>query len=529
MTQRDLILAVDQGTTSSRAIVFDEAANVLSKTAAEIKQAYPRPGWVEQDPMELAETTIGVAQEAVKQATSSSESIAAIGIAVQRETTVAWETRTGTPVSNAIVWQDRRTAQRCGGLIDAGHGSHVWSTTGLVIDPYFSASKIEWMLNNLAVPDIRARAERGEIRVGNVDAWLIDQLCRDVSGGTVGAVAHLTDVSNASRTMLFDIHGLTWDDDLLRLFNIPEACLPDVLPSAGMFTETHPSVFGRPIPITGVAGDQQAATYGQACFNRGDLKCTYGTGAFILASAGGNSQTMFRHTRPSHAFSSEPDSSGLLFTVGWQVGGQRSYASEGSVFATGSTVQWLRDQLGIIDDPADTNDMALLAGDNDGVYFVPAFTGLGSPHWDPNARASITGISRGTGAQHIVRAALESTAYQVHDVVRLIKGHLRVHNRSSDKPMRADGGQSRNPFLMQFQADILGMPIEVPAVDETTALGAAFLAGRGAGIWKSERELSNLRRVAHRYEPDMLESRRATLLAGWNEALRRTKTNAPTS
>ena len=529
MAQRNLILAIDQGTTSSRAMVFDDAANVLSKAMSEIKQVYPKPGWVEQDPRAIAETTIGVAREAIKLAKSSGESIAAIGIAVQRETTVAWETYSGTPLSNAIVWQDRRTAQRCGELVDEGHGSRVWSSTGLVIDPYFSATKIEWMLDHSAIPDIRARAGRGEIQVGNVDAWLIDQLCRDATGGTVGAVPHLTDVSNASRTMLFDIHGLTWDDDLLALFNIPESCLPEVLPSAGMFAETHPSIFGRSIPIAGVAGDQQAATYGQTCFNRGDLKCTYGTGAFILANAGSTSQTMFRHTRQAHASSSDADHSGLLFTVGWQVGGQRSYASEGSVFATGSTVQWLRDQLGIIDDPADTNDMALLAGDNDGVYFVPAFTGLGSPHWDPNARASITGISRGTGAHHIARAALESTAYQVHDVVQLIKDRLRVSNRAGDKPMRADGGQSRNPFLMQFQADILGMPIEVPAVDETTALGAAFLAGRGAGIWKSERELSGLRRVAHRYEPDMPASRRATLLAGWNEALRRTKTNFTTS
>ena len=525
MTQRNLILAIDQGTTSSRAIVFDDAANILSKAMAEITQVYPRPGWVEQDPTEIAEATIGVAREAVKRAPGSADSIAAIGIAVQRETTVAWDRCTGTPIANAIVWQDRRTAQRCGELVDAGHGPRVWSTTGLVIDPYFSATKIEWMLDNLAGQDARKGAERGEIAFGNVDAWLIDQLCRDASGNAAGRVPHLTDVSNASRTMLLDIHGLTWDDDLLNLFDIPETCLPEVLPSSGTFAETHPSVFGRPIPITGVAGDQQAATYGQACFNRGDLKCTYGTGAFILANAGANSQTMFRHTRQSQSSTSEPDASGLLFTVGWQVGGQRSYASEGSVFATGSTVQWLRDQLGIIDDPADTNDLALLAGDNDGVYFVPAFTGLGSPHWDPNARASITGISRGTGAQHIARAALESTAYQVHDVVQLIRDRLRVSTRSVDKPMRADGGQSRNPFLMQFQSDILGMPIEVPAVDETTALGAAFLAGRGAGIWKSERELSGLRRVAHRYEPDMPESRRATLLAGWNEALRRTKTN----
>ena len=525
MTQRDLILAIDQGTTSSRAMVFDDSANVLSKAHAELTQFYPRPGWVEQDPVEIAEKTIGVARQAVESAVGGWDDIAAIGIAVQRETVVAWDSSTGVPVGNAIVWQDRRTAGRCDSLVSAGYGAQVWSTTGLVIDPYFSATKIEWMLYNLPEPDLRRRAERGEVVSGNVDAWLIDQLCRDPNRGSHAGVPHLTDVSNASRTMLLDIHDLEWDRTLLDLFGVPERSLPEVVPSSGVFAETHPNVFGRAIPITGVAGDQQAATYGQACFNRGDLKCTFGTGAFILANAGSGSDALFRNTGRRSGSDGGPDPSGLLFTVGWQVGGVRAYATEGSVFATGSTVQWLRDQLGIVDDPADTSDMALLAGDNEGVYLVPAFTGLGSPHWDPVARASITGLSRGTGANHIARAALESTAYQIHDVVKLMGERVPSSKRASKRAMRADGGQTRNPFLMQFQADILDMPIEVPAVDETTALGAAFLAGRGIGIWKSDRELSDLRRIAHRYEPDMPESRRGALLAGWNEALRRTKTD----
>ena len=525
MTHRNLILAIDQGTTSSRAMVFDDEARVVSKVQTEISQVYPRPGWVEQDPVEIAEKTIAVAKEAVR-ASGGPDAIAAIGIAVQRETVVAWDRRTGNPVANAIVWQDRRTASRCDELSDAGLANTVWSSTGLVVDPYFSATKIEWMLANLSEPNLGARADRGEIVFGNIDAWLIDQLCRGSGGKSNQGVPHLSDVSNASRTMLLNIHELTWDNELLELFAIPERSLPEVMSSSGPFAETHHSVFGKSVPIAGVAGDQQAATYGQACFNRGDVKCTYGTGAFILANAGQSSNSMFTHAAPARATTTDfPDPSGLLFTVGWQVGGHRAYATEGSVFATGSTVQWLRDQLGIIHHPSDTSDMALLAGDNEGVYMVPAFTGLGSPHWDPNARASITGISRGTNANHIARAALESTAYQVRDIVQTMRQRLRQTKRTNDTAMRADGGQSRNPFLMQFQADILDMPIEVPTVEETTAMGAAFLAGRAIGMWKSDRELANLREVAHRYEPDMTESRRSTLIAGWQEALRRTKTN----
>ena len=525
MTKRNLILAIDQGTTSSRAIVFDDNAHIVSRVQAEITQVYPRPGWVEQDPFEISEKTIAVAKEAVRQS-GGLDAIAAIGIAVQRETVVAWNRRTGIPIANAIVWQDRRTSGRCDELNDAGLANAIWSSTGLVIDPYFSATKIEWMLENLSEPNLRTRTERGEIAFGNVDAWLIDQLCRDSGGNSYQGVPHLTDASNASRTMLLNIHELTWDHELLDLFAIPERSLPEVIPSSGHFAETHPSIFGKSIPISGVAGDQQAATYGQAFFSRGEMKCTYGTGAFILANAGQSSDAMFRPTTSARATTTDfPDPSGLLFTVGWQVGGHRAYATEGSVFATGATVQWLRDQLGIIINPSDTSDMALLAGDNEDVYMVPAFTGLGSPHWDPNARASITGISRGTDANHIARAALESTAYQVRDIVQVMRDRLRQAKRTNDTAMRADGGQSRNPFLMQFQADILDMPIEVPTVEETTALGAAFLAGRAVGLWKLDRELANLREVAHRYEPDMTESRRSTLMAGWQEALRRTKTN----
>lgn len=524
MMNGGFLLAIDQGTSSSRAMVFDEEGCVVSKAQAEIPQIYPRPGWVEQDPVELAVRTIGVAHEAIS-AAGGAESIAAIGIAVQRETTVAWNRKSGVPISNAIVWQDRRTSRRCDELNGAGHGHNVWSTTGLLIDPYFSATKMEWMLANLHEPDIRARADNGEIAFGTVDSWLIDQLCRDPRRDVNGAVPHVTDVSNASRTMLLNIHELWWDHELLDLFGVPESALPEVMPSSGPFAETHANVFGSSIPITGVAGDQQAATYGQACFSSGDMKCTYGTGAFILANAGASSNALFRNSGASEPSAGVSDNSGLLFTVGWQVGGTRAYATEGSVFSTGSTVQWLRDQLRVVDDPADTSDMALLAGDNDGVYLVPAFAGLGSPHWDPNARASITGMSHRTDANHLARAALESTAYQVHDVVQIMRGRLRRSSRTSATPLRADGGQSRNPFLMQFQSDILDMPIEVPETDETTALGAAFLAGRGIGMWKSDRELSALRRVARRYEPGMTQSRRGALLAGWQEALRRTKTN----
>ncbi len=528
MAEGSLILTVDQGTTSTRAIVFDDEARPLGAAQQELRQIFPQRGWVEHDPTEIAESAIEVARGAVREADVSVEDIAAIGITNQRETTIAWESRSGRPLANAIVWQDHRTADICNALSDAGKAQDVWSRTGLIVDPYFSATKIQWLMENLQVPNLRARAEIGDIRFGNVDTWLIDRLARgdDIDNSDV---PFLTDATNASRTMLLNIHDLEWDPYLLALFDVPEAALPEVLPSAGNFTVAHPSILGREIPITGVAGDQHAALYGQACFNRGDMKCTYGTGAFLLANSGGPHQLITGLATEDEAGAQELEesSNGLLFTLGWQAGAARAYALEASIFNTGATMQWLRDGLGIIEDAAGSSDIAVMLGDNDGVYLVPAFSGLGSPHWDPHAKASITGMSRGTSREHVVRAALESTAYQVKEVVDIMDAQLRSPTRGKrrERVLRVDGGQTRNSFLMQFQADLLDRPVEVADIDETTALGATFLAGRAAGIWRSERELSQVWKCGRRYEPGMSESERIRLISGWNEALRRTKTN----
>ncbi len=522
MPTPSLILAIDQGTTSTRSIVFDDSGQPIAKAQTEIEPHTPRPGWVEHDPIEIAKTSVATARDALKSAKASAGDVAAIGITNQRETTVCWDAATGRPLANAIVWQDRRTSQMCNELSAQGAPDEIWTRTGLQLDPYFSATKMRWLLDNIDQPNLKTRAENGDIRFGTVDSWLVDRLVRG-DAASAGDVPHLTDVTNASRTMLFNIHEANWDSQLLELFGIPEAALAEPLPSTGPFATTHQSIFGAEIPIMAIAGDQHAALYGQTCFTRGDIKCTYGTGAFILANSGNNSQTLFAGG-DGHG---SPDSSGLLFTTAWQVGGERVYAYEGSIFTTGATVQWLRDQLGIIVDASETSDMAVMAGDNEGVYMVPAFAGLGTPHWDPNARASITGMTRGTNRDHIVRAALESTAYQVKDVIDLMDSNLRMPTRGNrrERVLKVDGGQSRNPFLMQFQADLLDRPIEVSAVDETTALGVAYMAGRSAGLWRSERELAQLWRCADRYEPSITVGQRGTLLAGWNEALRRTKTN----
>lgn len=537
MPDGSLILTIDQGTTSTRAIVFDENAQPLGSSQRELRQIFPQPGWVEHDPIEIAEAAIGTARMALAESGVSASDIAAIGITNQRETTVLWDRATGRPLANAIVWQDHRTAEICNGLSDSGKADDIWSRTGLIVDPYFSATKMRWMLDHLPIPNLQARAANGDVRFGTVDSWLIDQLARGTTGSQPVEIPHLTDVTNASRTMLLNIHDLAWDPDLLEIFDIPEAALPTPLPSAGTFTTTHPSVFGLEIPIAGVAGDQHAALYGQTCFARGDMKCTYGTGAFLLANSGSESHGLFTE---SSAYSLSPDSGGntkgvaddleaasggLLFTLGWQAGAVKTYALEASIFNTGSTMQWLRDGLGIISDAADSSDIAVMLGDNHGVYLVPAFSGLGSPHWDPHARASITGVSRGTTKDHLIRAALESTAYQVKEVVDIMDSQLRLPRRGNrrERVLRVDGGQTRNPFLMQFQADLLDRPIEVSSVGETTALGAAFLAGRAAGIWRSDRELAELWSCARRYEPDMSDSERGRLISGWNEALRRTK------
>ena len=492
----DHILAIDQGTTSTRAIVFDLSATSVASAQVELTQHFPQPGWVEHDPIEIAEAAVSVANQAISRANLSPDDIAAIGITNQRETTVVWERETGRPVANAIVWQDRRTAEICRDILKTDHAEKIRKITGLVVDPYFSATKLMWLLTT--IPDGQARAESGELCFGTIDSWLLWHL-------TAGQV-HATDASNASRTMLLNLHDLQWDPEMLELFNIPEQMLPEVKSTADDFGDTDRSIFRTEIPITAMAGDQHAALYGQACLKNGQIKCTYGTGAFVLANKG----TMVPTQSPGF------DDAGLLATLGFQVGTKKTYAIEGSVFVTGATIQWLREGLGVISNAPETVDMALSAGTNEGVYFVPAFVGLGAPHWQPEATGLITGLTRGTDRNHIVRAALESTAYQVKDVV----GAMEAGSQKSNQSLRADGGQSTNPFVMQFQADILDQVVEVADITETTALGAAFLAGRGIGMWRSDSEIASLWKASAVYEPSMSESERMSLYSGWLEAVR---------
>ncbi len=492
------VLAIDQGTTSTRAVVFDGDAQPVASQQVELTQHFPQPGWVEHEPLEIFDATLDVCRGAVAKAGIQMSDLDCIGITNQRETTLLWDRETGRPLANAIVWQDRRTAEMCEGLTIRGAEEEIRQITGLVVDPYFSATKLRWLLDT--IPDAQQRAEDGELCFGTVDSWLMYRL--------TNVESHVTDVTNASRTMLLNLHDLQWDPDMLSLFDIPEPMLPQVLPSASDFGVTSTSVFGAEVPVTGIAGDQHAALYGQACFEPGMTKTTYGTGAFVLTSTG------------SRAVTSKEG--GLLATMGFQVGSKRVYALEGSVFATGATVQWLRDGLGMIDHAVDTELLAMETGGNEGVYLVPAFVGLGAPHWDASARGVIVGLTRGTGKAHIARAALESTAYQVKDVIDVMDNV--VGRRKTDRPVRADGGQTANSFLMQFQANILDRPVEVAAVQETTALGAAFLAGRGAGIWRSDAEVSGLWRAAETYEPQMSESERMNLQAGWNDAVRKAMT-----
>jgi glycerol kinase len=492
------ILAIDQGTTSTRAVVFDGDGQPVATEQVELSQHFPQTGWVEHDPIELLDASVEMSKRAVARAGIQIRDISCIGIANQRETTLLWERETGKPLANAIVWQDRRTAEICEGLERRGLREEVRQITGLVLDPYFSATKLRWLLD--AVQDGQLRAEDGEICFGTVDSWLIYRI--------TGGASHVTDVTNASRTMLLNLHDLQWDPKMMSLFDVPLQMLPEVLPSAADFGVTSGDVIGAELPITGVAGDQHAALYGQACFEPGMTKCTYGTGAFVLTNTG------------SRVVGSKEG--GLLATMGFQVGSKHVYALEGSVFSTGATVQWLRDGLGIIDHAIDTELLVMETGGNDGVYLVPAFFGLGAPHWDASARGVIVGLTRSTGKAHIARAALESTAYQVKDVVDAMDNV--VGRRRTDRPLRADGGQTVNAFLMQFQADILDQPVEVAAVQETTALGAAFLAGRGAGIWRSDSEIAGLWRVAERYEPDMGNGERLALQVGWLDAVQKAMT-----
>jgi glycerol kinase len=484
------VLALDQGTTSSRAIVFDHAGAIKAVAQKEFKQYFPQPGWVEHDANEIWATQAGVVTEALTKAGLSHRDIAGIGITNQRETTVAWNRETGQPVGHAIVWQDRRTAGFCDRLKRDGFEDTIQKKTGLVIDAYFSGSKLAWILEN--VPEAKKLAEAGKLAFGTVDSWLVWKL--------TGGKEHLTDVTNASRTMLFNIHTGDWDDDLLKIFQVPRSILPRVAKSS----EVYASAEQLDVPIAGIGGDQQAALFGQACYQPGMVKNTYGTGCFMLMYTG-------EKAVPSH--------NNLLTTVAWQTGARLEYALEGSVFIAGAVVQWLRDGLGIIKHSADIEKLAESEKDNGGIYLVPAFAGLGAPHWDQYARGSISGITRGTTAGHLARAALEGIAFQVADVLSAMEADAKTRL----KELRVDGGASANNVLMQFQADILDCPVVRPSVQETTALGAAYLAGLAVGFWRDRSEIAGQWKVDRRFEPTMKPDRREKLRHDWTKALERAK------
>ena len=492
---KNYILALDQGTTSSRAILFDRSGQCVGKAQKEFTQIYPQAGWVEHNAMEIWGTQIGVAREAVESSGVHPDDIAAIGITNQRETTLIWEKDTGRPIHNAIVWQCRRTAAICDELKAAGLEAYVRENTGLVIDAYFSGTKVKWLLDH--VPGARERAERGELLFGNIDTWLIWNLTR---GET-----HVTDYSNASRTMLFNIRTQRWDERILAALDIPASLLPEVKPSSAVYGHTDPSVFGNArIPIAGDAGDQQAALFGQACFAPGMAKNTYGTGCFMLMNTG---------EKPV------PSRNGLLTTIAWGVDGKVEYALEGSIFMAGAAVQWLRDEIKLVDNAAQSEELASAVPDANGVYVVPAFVGLGAPYWDMYARGTIVGLTRGANRNHIVRATLESIAYQTRDVLQAMQDDSGITLRA----LKVDGGAVVNNFLMQFQADILGVPVERPQVAETTALGAAFLAGLAVGFWKSKEEIAAQYGVDRTFIPSMAAEVRQTRYAGWTKAVQRAR------
>jgi len=492
------ILALDQGTTSSRAIVFAADGSIKAVAQKEFTQIFPRAGWVEHDPREIWASQIGVAIEALGRAALSASDIAAIGITNQRETTVVWDRTTGEPVHNALVWQDRRTAEFCEQLKADGAGPLVQRKTGLLIDAYFSASKIRWILDH--VDGAREKARAGRLAFGTVDTWLIWKL--------TGGREHVTDVSNASRTMLFDIHTLAWDDELLELFDVPASLLPSVRASSGVCGETSTGLGLGKVAIAGIAGDQQSALFGQMCRTPGMSKNTYGTGCFLLQNIG---------TTPT------PSRNQLVTTVAWQVDGRTEYALEGSVFIGGAVVQWIRDGLGLIRTAADIEPLALSAPDSGGVFLVPAFAGLGAPHWDPFARGAILGLTRGTTAAHIARAALESIAFQVADLLDAMAADCGI----AATELRVDGGAAANNTLMQIQADLLGVPVVRPAVTETTALGAAYLAGLGVGFWTSADDLTGQWRVDRRFEPQMPPGTARALRQRWTVAVDRAKAWEP--
>jgi glycerol kinase len=495
MAGKGLILAIDQGTTGSTALLFDEAGRIISNAYREICQIYPQPGWVEHDPREFINTSLEVSREALDKAGVNASRLSGVGITNQRETAIVWDRSSGEPVYNAIVWQCRRTAPLCEELKRKGLEQPVREKTGLLIDAYFSATKLRWILDN--IPQGQQRAEQGDLLFGTVDSWLIWNL--------TGGAAHVTDYSNASRTMLFNINTLEWDKDILAALNIPEAILPRVMPSSYIYGETSAGLFGDSrIPVASAVGDQQASLFGQACYQPGITKNTYGTGSFVLLNTG-----------------SQPVSSqkGLVATLAWGLGDEVVYAMEGSIFVTGAAIQWLRDGLALISSAPETEALALSIPDSGGVYFVPALVGLGAPHWDMYARGTILGLTRGTTREHLVRATLESIAYQTRDVVET------MHEEAGlDIPLlRVDGGASANAFLMQFQADILGVPIQVAAVTETTALGAAYLAGLAVGLWENTTELQQLWRAARTYEPGMSADQREALYTDWKRAVERAR------
>ena len=491
------ILALDQGTTSSRAIIFNRAGAVVHIAQQEFPQIFPRAGWVEHNPEDIWESQLECARRALAYTCIKADNIAAIGITNQRETTIVWDRQSGRAIHNAIVWQCRRTAPMCEKLQAEKFDRVIRRKTGLVTDAYFSGTKVAWLLEH--VKGARKQAEAGELAFGTVDTWLVNRL----SGGR----AHVTDVSNASRTLLYNIRSQQWDDEILNRLRIPASMLPAVKSSSEVYAETAPELFGAVIPIAGIAGDQQAALFGQACFKPGMMKNTYGTGCFMLMNTGEKAM---------------PSKTRLLTTMAWRAKGRTEYALEGSVFIAGAAIQWLRDGLGVIENAADSEALAASVHDNHGVYFVPAFVGLGAPYWDMNARGAITGLTRGATKAHIVRAALEAMCYQTRDVIECMQKDSGIKARE----LRVDGGATHNNFLCQFQADILGIPVIRPVVTETTALGAAYLAGLAVGFWKNEKEIAAQWQPEKRFEPQMKKSERERLYEGWKEAVAKVKVDA---
>ncbi len=493
MSAKQFILALDQGTTSSRAILFDREGNVRGQAQREFRQYFPQPGWVEHDAEEIWRSQVAVAAEVLKTSGIDASRVAGIGIANQRETTVLWERATGRALAPAIVWQDRRSAGICDELSAAGWESSIQDKTGLILDPYFSATKLKWLLDH--IPGARERAACGELAFGTIDSWLVWKLSQ--------GRCHVTDPSNASRTLLYNLERQAWDEDLLKLLAIPRELLPEVRSSSEIYGHCDPALLGCALPIAAIIGDQQGATFGQACLSPGMVKNTYGTGCFMVMNTGA------RAIASKHR---------LLTTVAWQVGGQTDFALEGSVFMAGATVQWLRDGLGLISRAEEVESLARSVPDNGGVYLVPAFTGLGAPHWAPHARGALFGLSRGSNKAHIARAALEAIAYQSADVLVAME----QDSGMAVQEMRVDGGAAKNDLLLQFQADLLGVPVVRPRVTETTAQGAAYLAGLALGLWSSKAEIARQWQSGRRFEPGISEARRGDLLHGWKRALAQT-------